>query len=339
MLRRRLSILLILFSILITFSSKSLSTQAQASVTNIRITQASCTSVTVQYTLTTTTGITATLFVYDAGGGHSGSAIGPSAAGTYTTTIPLYSRVPDGTRLRVEVNYDGGSFQTGLVNCSNRNSGGGQEEPTPPPWEGFLDGRINADPAEYYTIFCALGDVQVYRSTPSTDLLTQVPISTISSLSIGESLDLGNFMTLMRNTEDTVTIYGSNGNLAPEPGSKAFSLAACMEEAEFVESIVDAPEATEEIIVAADDQPPAVIAEPTQPSNAEAQTDPCASLTGRRWAVCVYDVFYDQGLSGGGFPVYLLLLAFSCLMPAGAIVVSPITVTLLRRRFSRREER
>jgi hypothetical protein len=45
---------------------------------------------------------------------------------------------------------------------------------------------------------------------------------------VGGQQDLGDFMVMERSTEDTITIYGSNGNLGPEPGSKSFSLAACI---------------------------------------------------------------------------------------------------------------
>jgi hypothetical protein len=40
---------------------------------------------------------------------------------------------------------------------------------------------------------------------------------------------LGDFMVMERSSEDTITIYGSNGNNAPDNGSKSFSLNACIE--------------------------------------------------------------------------------------------------------------
>lgn len=96
------------------------------------------------------------------------------------------------------------------------------------PWPGYSDGRLNPDPGEYYSVWCDSNLLKIYRVVPATELIKTVEISEVVALAVGASLDLGDFMTLVRNTEDTITIYGSNGNGAPEPGQKAFSLSECI---------------------------------------------------------------------------------------------------------------
>jgi len=59
-------------------------------------------------------------------------------------------------------------------------------------------------------------------------VIKTIPLGDVFNLEEGGVLDLGDAMSLVRNTSDTITIYGSNGNLAPEAGSKAFSLSECI---------------------------------------------------------------------------------------------------------------
>jgi hypothetical protein len=104
-------------------------------------------------------------------------------------------------------------------------------EPETPPdssWSGFSDGRLNPDPAEYYSLWCAFDRVEIWRSVPTTELLKLPLLRDILNLSEGQAMDLGDFMSLVRNTSDTITVYGSNGNRAPEPGQKSFSLSECI---------------------------------------------------------------------------------------------------------------
>lgn len=118
------------------------------------------------------------------------------------------------------------------------------EEPVAaPPWDGYTDGRLNPQQGEYYTIYCQGDFIHVVRAVPETETLAQIMIISVQSMSIGETLNLGDFMSLVRNTEDTSTIYGSNGNLAPQPGEKAFSLSECV--ARNSELSNDEPEAEE----------------------------------------------------------------------------------------------
>ena len=96
-------------------------------------------------------------------------------------------------------------------------------------WSGYFDKRLNPRMDEYYLVWCEFDQVKVYRIVPETLLVKVFPIALVVLLGVGASADLGDFMTLMRNSEDTMTIYGSNGNGAPTPGEKAFSLRECIE--------------------------------------------------------------------------------------------------------------
>ncbi|MBK9125319.1 MAG: hypothetical protein IPM16_19650 [Chloroflexi bacterium] len=105
------------------------------------------------------------------------------------------------------------------------------DEPDPEPDAGppyGSDGRLNPDAGEYYTLYCAYDTLHIYRGTPESLLLKQVEIADLLSLSVGATLDLGDFMTAVRHSEDIFTIYGSNGNTAPDYGQKSFSMAECI---------------------------------------------------------------------------------------------------------------
>jgi hypothetical protein len=101
-------------------------------------------------------------------------------------------------------------------------SGGGST------WPGYSDGRLNPDPAEYYSVWCAFDALEVWRSVPAPLLLAAVPIADVFRLEEGGSLELPDAMGLVRSTADTITVSGSNGNAAPSPGSKSFSLSECI---------------------------------------------------------------------------------------------------------------
>jgi hypothetical protein len=101
------------------------------------------------------------------------------------------------------------------------------EESAPPPWEGYSDGRLNPDQGEYYTVYCLNGFLSIWRSVPVDEEIKRVPLATVFSLVADIPVDLGDNMSMLLTDWDTVTIYGSNGNLAPAAGSKAFSDLGC----------------------------------------------------------------------------------------------------------------
>jgi hypothetical protein len=95
------------------------------------------------------------------------------------------------------------------------------------PYPGYHDGRLNPDPAEYYAVWCSSDRVEVWRTVPTPARLKNIVIRRLIDLAIGEELDLAD-MVVERSSEDVITVSGSNGNTASEPGSKTFSLNECI---------------------------------------------------------------------------------------------------------------
>lgn len=95
-------------------------------------------------------------------------------------------------------------------------------------WSGYFDGRLSPDPDEYYSIWCAVDHIEIWRSVPDTELLTLVPLAAVIDLSEGQALNIGEQMALIRHLAGQVQITGNNGNRAPDPGVKYFSLEECI---------------------------------------------------------------------------------------------------------------
>ena len=119
--------------------------------------------------------------------------------------------------------------------------GDGEPAPPPPPsnplpgpiWPGCCDGRMNPDPAEYYSIYCKPETqvIEVLRAVPPpTALIDAIPAAEVYNLPDGTSLSRASSLTVAR-AGDTITVSGNNGNLAPQEGSKTFSLQACLDSA------------------------------------------------------------------------------------------------------------
>jgi hypothetical protein len=86
---------------------------------------------------------------------------------------------------------------------------------------------VNPEPDEYYAIQCMNNAIWVFRSVPINELVTIIPIVQVVDLADGEALPLPNAASVTR-SGDTITVSGSNGNRAPEAGSKSFSLQECI---------------------------------------------------------------------------------------------------------------
>jgi len=104
--------------------------------------------------------------------------------------------------------------------------------PQSPPWSGLSDGRVNPDPAEYYSIWCKNGFVEIWRGVPSGSMLTLFSIQHLVNLdpnSGTRTIPFGFLLpfTVTRSGDD-ITIAGNFGNLQPQPGSKTFSLTECL---------------------------------------------------------------------------------------------------------------
>ena len=163
-------------------------------------------------------------------------------SGTYLATVSVSPAQPAGTMLRVEIEInDGNGYYVDrigtAVSCyddSNPGSGGVTIPPpsdtnnSPPPWNGFTDGRLSPHMAEYYTVYCHDDLIYVHRANPPpTVTLTEIPIVRVAQPYAGSFNQDG--ITVSYNGQDEITLYGSNGNLAPASGSKTFSLNACIE--------------------------------------------------------------------------------------------------------------
>jgi hypothetical protein len=151
---------------------------------------------------------------------------------TCTALLNMLLLIVPGTPANAQVCYE----IDGEVFCHDEEPetppGENGELETPPgsadSWSGYADGRLNPDPAEYYSLWCAFDRVEIWRSVPAAELLKLQSLRDILNLSEGQAMDLGDFMSLVRNTSNTITVYGSSGNRAPEPGQKSFSLSECV---------------------------------------------------------------------------------------------------------------
>lgn len=210
---------------------------------SVTITDANCDYVIVRYTLNPVAGeeppAPAQLTVLN-GSASVGGTTGESSPGTYTETMTIsaFPVLDPGAPLSVRVSYAGASVTSSSQPCTGYGGPPSEEPgdssspgdvPAAPPWSGGNDGRLNPDPAEYYTIYCSFDEIRVYRSTPDTALLKQIELSAATALATGGSLNVGDGMSLVRNSPDVMTVYGSNGNGAPDPGSKAFNVSACID--------------------------------------------------------------------------------------------------------------
>ncbi len=88
--------------------------------------------------------------------------------------------------------------------------------------------HVNPEAEEYFTIQCASNAVWVWRSIPAPTLISAIPVIQIEALTDNTPQDIPIDITVIR-TGDTITVAGSNGNLAPQPGSKSFSFNDCIE--------------------------------------------------------------------------------------------------------------
>jgi hypothetical protein len=140
--------------------------------------------------------------------------------------------------------------------------------PNPPSggsWSGYSDGRLNPDMAEYYSVWCANDHIEVWGGKPTPQLIILIPIVSVLQLGDVGSFDAGAGMTVSL-TGDAITITGSNGNNAPNPGSKSFSLNECLARNGSTPEVPP-------------DQPPAPV---EQPVNPPPEDDPEETAASRR---------------------------------------------------------
>ncbi|MBI5957205.1 MAG: hypothetical protein HY866_00625 [Chloroflexi bacterium] len=183
--------------------------------------QVNCDSVVVTYTVTGGAAEeVAQLGAYRPDDTQVGSASGPGVTGQHTVTITLSPSQAAGTSVFVYIRVGTTSANSSAQPCS------AGEGPVGDPWDGYTDERLNPSMDEYYSIWCKYDQVEIWRSVP-TSAMFPVPLIQLVNLADGGTLDAGNGMTINR-SGDIITVFGSNGNLAPASGSKSFSLSECI---------------------------------------------------------------------------------------------------------------
>jgi len=188
------------------------------------------------------------------------------------------------------------------------------ESPRQPPpvlWAGYMDGRLNPDPAEYYSIWCSDDLIRVRRVVPEPAEIKTISLISVIRYPVGFSLDVGDFMSVMRNTADTVTVYGSNGNGAPNPGEKAFSLDQC------VENNGGSPVMPEIAALPGQNTQP-----DSEAGNGDSGVIPfeCLDLTGLNFIRCVIEN-PDSGLEILFAWIFEICFPFTMVIPAGGLAL------------------
>jgi LysM repeat protein len=89
------------------------------------------------------------------------------------------------------------------------------------------DGRLNPNGAEYYTVYCVSDSIDIYRA--DGQMLQQIPIAYVLGLDTSGTLWTSPEGISVRRYGDEVILSGTNGNTAPEQGTKTFSMAACLD--------------------------------------------------------------------------------------------------------------
>jgi hypothetical protein len=104
--------------------------------------------------------------------------------------------------------------------------------PTATPWPGATDGRLGADPAEAYSLWCSGNNLNVWSAASGRGVqLAAIPLVSLIAQPVGVNLPYlatGGPLIVVRNGPDSFTVQGNTGNNAPAFGVKPFSLAQCI---------------------------------------------------------------------------------------------------------------
>jgi hypothetical protein len=85
---------------------------------------------------------------------------------------------------------------------------------------------VNPEGDEYYSIECDATVIYVWRDVPNRELVTLIGIAQVATMSDGGSFVATGEVTVTRSS-GTITLSGTNGNLAPQSGTKSFNVAQC----------------------------------------------------------------------------------------------------------------
>lgn len=104
-------------------------------------------------------------------------------------------------------------------------SGGADE-----PWSGTLDGRLNPQPDEDFSIYCQNDGVDVWASSVEVaGPMETISLRRIIDMAAGTNFTTEGGMTVQKEGDgDTITLTGSPSNNTTGPGRKSFSQAACV---------------------------------------------------------------------------------------------------------------
>lgn len=180
--------------------------------------------------------------------------------------------------------------------------------PTSPAWDGYSDDRLNPQLDEYYSVWCQEDTVRVLRGVPSTALVMDIPLIDIVNMPDGSQKQYSDHGLTVSKTGDAITLTGSNGNTAPQPGSKTFSLSECIDRNGGVPA-----------------QP--TLTPPTQPT-ATAITCPVGQIYSADSESCV--LFYNPATSSNN------PFGLACCNSLAAMIVMPGALLTMLRRWRRK---
>ncbi|NDJ77621.1 MAG: hypothetical protein GYB65_15325 [Chloroflexi bacterium] len=306
----------------------------------------SCDSITVTYTVFAAAELDyGLIYAHRADGTEIGLATGPGTTGQHTVTVSFPAE-PAGTSLYARVSIgsgDGGRVEAQGAPSPCGGDGGGDDDDddvppdetdspgAPPAWAGYGDGRLNPNPGEYYSVWCNFDRIDVYRDVPQVGLIKMIPLGDVIALPVGSQMDLGDYMVLERGGEDAITIYGSNGNGAPESGSKSFSLADC------ITSNGGAPEPSPPVDTS-DLSPTEELREEDPQARVQEDIQDCQALYSDDQELLVDCLAYVMVQEGASSLEILWVWVFQlCLGLPVAVVLGPLALGIVRRRRQRRE--
>lgn len=183
------------------------------------------------------------------------SATTAAPTGAYTVNVPIGPVLGTATQTYLEILLlDSNGSAVGGTETSNEPCYGSVSPPISPPnpppqppssppanptWNGWTDGRLNPDPAEYYTIYCEYSSIKVYGKSNNlaggAALIERIPLGLVADLDPnGDTLVWGASLLIpliITRNGDTITIAGNFGYLAPLGGTKTFSLSQCQQKA------------------------------------------------------------------------------------------------------------
>ncbi|MEQ8675638.1 MAG: hypothetical protein RLP44_00640 [Aggregatilineales bacterium] len=222
----------------------SVSAQAMGLTYTSLTLNATCNSVTINYNVTNTSGISIFMYATIVGPGTYLSETDAPANNGANTAVLNFPALANGEALEVRASLPPNIIVSGPVTCGagggtstgggttvgGGSSGGGAGSGAgggSGPWGGYTDGRVNPDPAEAYTIFCAYDRVFVHGDLPENRrLVAQIHIEVLLAMDSGRTYNFDDWKVSRQG--NVIVIQGENGYYRPEWRSKTFNLYDCL---------------------------------------------------------------------------------------------------------------